>query len=563
MSFAVGSLVRARGREWVVLPDSEEDLLVLRPLGGTDDEVTGVHTALEKVRSATFGLPDPARIGDHRSCRLLRDAVRFTSRASAGPFRCFARIAVEPRPYQLVPLLMALKLAPVRLLIADDVGVGKTIEACLVARELLDRGEAQRLAVLCPPHLAEQWQAELEAKFHIPAELVLSSTVGRLERGLPMGTSLFDVYPFTVVSLDYIKSDRRGDDFARTCPKLVIVDEAHTCAFGQQGRGGRQQRNRLVSQLASDGERHMILVTATPHSGKEAAFRSLLSFLDQDFNSLPEDLTGPQNEGHRRRLAAHFVQRRRADIRHYLNTETDFPEREEAEATYRLSDDYRRFFNRILDYTQETVQDTAGGPRRQRVRWWSALALLRSVGSSPAAAAATLRNRSATLEAETEEEADEIGRRTVFDIDIDDTADEAIDVVPGSDATEQGADAKTRSRLLALAREAEKLAGDKDAKLIKAATLVKDLLSAGYRPIVFCRFIPTAQYVAEELRSRLPKGTAVECVTGTLPPDDREARVNELVEAERNKRVLVCTECLSEGINLQDHFDAVVHYDLS
>jgi hypothetical protein len=69
-----------------------------------------------------------------------------------------------------------------------------------------------------------------------------------------MGTSLFDVYPFTVVSLDYIKSDRRRDDFARTCPKLVIVDEAHTCAFGQMGRGGRQQRNRLVTQLAADAE---------------------------------------------------------------------------------------------------------------------------------------------------------------------------------------------------------------------------------------------------------------------------------------------------------------------
>ncbi len=73
---------------------------------------------------------------------------------------------MEPRPYQLVPLLMALKLDPVRLLIVDDVGIGKTIEACLIARELIDRGEVERLAVLCPPQLAEQWQTELEEKFH-------------------------------------------------------------------------------------------------------------------------------------------------------------------------------------------------------------------------------------------------------------------------------------------------------------------------------------------------------------------------------------------------------------
>jgi len=102
---------------------------------------------------------------------LLREAARLSTRAAAGPFRSFARIAVEPRPYQLVPLMMALRLDPVRLLIADDVGIGKTIEAALVARELLDRGEIQRLAVLCPPHLAEQWQKELAEKFHIETEL--------------------------------------------------------------------------------------------------------------------------------------------------------------------------------------------------------------------------------------------------------------------------------------------------------------------------------------------------------------------------------------------------------
>ena len=141
MTFAVGSLVRARGREWVVLPGSDDDMLMLRPLGGTEDEVTGIYRPLEPVESASFGLPDPRRPGDFASCRLLRDAIRLGFRSSAGPFRSFAQLAVEPRPYQLVPLLMALKLDPVRLLIADDVGIGKTIEACLIARELLDRGE--------------------------------------------------------------------------------------------------------------------------------------------------------------------------------------------------------------------------------------------------------------------------------------------------------------------------------------------------------------------------------------------------------------------------------------
>ena len=561
MSFTAGSLVKARGREWVVLPESEEDLLVLRPLGGTEDEVAGVYLPLEHVEPAQFDLPDPTYVGDHRSCRLLRDAVRLTSRASVGPFRSFARIACEPRPYQLVPLLMALRLDPVRLLIADDVGIGKSIEACLIARELLDRGEITRIAVLCPPQLAEQWQAELSRKFHIEAELVLTSTAAKLERGCHVGQSLFDVYPHVVVSMDFIKSDRRRDEFARTCPEFVIVDEAHTCAFGYEGRGGKHQRHQLLKQLVADRTRHLIMITATPHSGKEEAFRSLLSFLNPDFANLPENLTGPQNEQHRRRLAAHFIQRRRADIRHYLQTDTPFPEREVAEETYNLSPAYRQFFDRVLRYTRETVVDEEGGRHRQRVRWWSALALLRSVTSSPAAAAETLRNRTPTAETESPEEADEIGKRTVLDLEAEDHI-EGTDIIPGGDTGEDTEQArKDRRRLLEMAREAEKLVGEQDAKLLRAVELVKNFLKDGYRPILFCRFIPTAEYVAEQLRRRLPKDVQIVAITGLMPPADREARVIELSKAP--KRVLVCTECLSEGINLQEHFDAVMHYDLS
>ena len=104
MTFSVGSLVKARGREWGVLPESEENLLVLRPLGGTDDEITGIYLTLEKVEPASFALPDPQQIGDYRSARLLRDAVRLGFRSSAGPFRSFGRLAFEPRPYQLAPI---------------------------------------------------------------------------------------------------------------------------------------------------------------------------------------------------------------------------------------------------------------------------------------------------------------------------------------------------------------------------------------------------------------------------------------------------------------------------
>ncbi|MFI5460551.1 MAG: helicase-related protein [Isosphaerales bacterium] len=569
MKYAVGTLVKARNRERVVLPESQEDFLVVRPLGGTDVEVAGIDPEIEEIRSADFPPPDPNFLGDHQSCRLLRDAIRLGFRSSAGPFRSFGKIAVEPRSYQLVPLLMALKMDPIRLLVADDVGIGKTVESLLVARELLDRGEIRRFAVLCPPHLAEQWQAELKDKFHIDAELVLSSTARRLDR-VCGNRSVFDVFDFTVVSLDYIKTDNRRDDFIRACPELIIVDEAHTCTNpAQPGRGttARQQRNQLIQSLSRKGLQHLVLVTATPHSGNPEGFRSLLTLLRPDFAGLPANLSGDENRKHREELAKHFVQRRRGDILHYVGDDTAFPVRKEKEETYQLgtSSDYRKLFDRLLKYAREVVQDSRDLTKvRQRMRWWAALALLRAAASSPAAAAATLRSKLRAIGAETIDDVDAVSRPLVLDEDIDELI-ETPDGVAGSD-TNEGDEETTvaspdRERLLELARAADRLKGKGDPKLLKAVPILKDLIQTGNRPIVFCRFIATAEYLADELRSRLPKDVTVIPITGNLPPEDRADRIRGLDGLE--KYVLVCTDCLSEGVNLQQYFDTVVHYDLA
>ena len=184
--------------------------------------------------------------------------------------------------------------------------------------------------------------------------------------------------------------------------------------------------------------------------------------------------------------------------------------------------------------------------------------MLRSLSSSPAAAAATLRNRSSSAEGDTVDQIDEEGRRAVLD--LDDESLEGIDVIPGSDSGEE--DEHERRRLQALAREAEGLQGKKDAKLARSLELVEKFLADGFAPILFCRFIPTVEYVANFLRMKLEKkGVIVEAITGSLPPKERVGRVGALGAHEQ--RVLVCTDCLSEGINLQHYFDAVMHYDLS
>jgi SNF2 family DNA or RNA helicase len=207
---------------------------------------------------------------------------------------------------------MALRLDTTRLLIADDVGIGKTIEAGLVASELLARGDAKRICVLCPPHLCDQWQEELREKFHIYAEVVRSSTIAKLDRTTPHGHSLYEYFPHLILSIDFAKSDRHKPLLLQHCPDLVIVDEAHTAADpGHKGSTDQQQRHVLLKEIAKDESKHLLLLTATPHSGVETSFQSLLGLLDPKF--LGFSLQEP-SEAQRRELARHIVQRRRGDI---------------------------------------------------------------------------------------------------------------------------------------------------------------------------------------------------------------------------------------------------------
>lgn len=566
VNFEVGSLVTARGREWVVQAGSTEGFLLLKPIAGADDEVTGILPALEVVDTATFDPPTLDDLGPAAEVRLIRDAFRIGSVDTAGPFRGMGRIAVRPRPYQLVPLLMAMRLvgAPeedshpsVRLLISDDVGIGKTIEAALIANELLTTGEADGLAVVCPPHLSDQWVQELRDRFHLDAVKVGPSTVHRLERGLPVGESLFSRHRVTVISLDWVKSKRRRDEFAQSAPNLIIVDEAHLCSR-DEGNSNRNLRHDLLRRLASDPERHIVLVSAIPHSGKEGAFRSLIGLLHPRLDGLTSDIDLTAED--RERLARHFVARRRVDVLAYGGQEV-FPQRESHPGTdgrWRPSEELRAIITEVMAWARPRLEQAqaSGDKRRQRVWWWSMLALARSLTSSPRAGAATLRKRAGTAElAEDadEDDVDSLGRTQVGDDEPETT--EAEDIEAGARVEDDDAEF-----FRSIAERVERISGLKvDKKLDLALSVVKGLLKDGFSPIVFCRFIGTAEYVAEHLRDAL-RGVEVAAVTGTTPSEVRAEDVARLGTFE--KRVLVATDCLSEGINLQDRFDAVIHYDL-
>jgi superfamily II DNA or RNA helicase len=542
VNFAPGDLVRARGREWVALPSPQDGVLALRPLSGSENDTVILDPRLEvvPVEPARFDLPAGAMTTVQAKAALLADAMRLTLRRGAGPFRSAAQLAFEPRTYQLVPLLMALRLSVPRLLIADDVGIGKTIEAGLILRELLDRGEVDAFSVLCPPHLVEQWVGELKARFAIDAVPVTSGTASRLERGLPLTQTLFDAYPFTVVSLDYIKAEKRREGFARACPDFVIVDEAHACVGTHQGR---QQRFELLSGLVRNPERRMVLLTATPHSGDEEAFARLLSLVEPSFASMDFE-----NTRYRERLARQFVQRRRIDlVSGEWGEDRAFPKHETKEFAYRLSEAHRGFQEAVLDYCFGIVSQAGSGQRERRLALWGTLALMRCVGSSPAAGLSALRNRMSS-------ESDRLEPQLYDDGDDED----AVDLEPGTAFDVDPA-------LLALVKRAEDLVAKPDSKLSALVDALTPLIKKGANPVVFCRYLATAEHVRDGLRKAFPKLT-IEAVTGVLTPDERRDRVADMVGVGEEKpvqRILVATDCLSEGINLQQLFDTVVHYDLS
>jgi hypothetical protein len=288
----------------------------------------------------------------------------------------------------------------------------------------------------------------------------------------------------------------------------------------------------------------MILLTATPHSGDEEAFARLLSLIDRSFASM-----NFEDARYRERLARHFVQRRRIDLTSGdWGEDRAFPKHETTEFPYRLSPPHLKFQEAVLDYCLGIVSQSGSGQRERRLAFWGTLALMRCVGSSPPAALSALRNR---ISSETDRLEPQI-----YDDDGDD--EDAVDIEPSAIFNADPA-------LLALVKQAEDLVHKPDPKLANLIDALTPLIKKGANPVVFCRYLATAEHVRDCLRKAFPKLT-VEAVTGVLTPDERRDRVVDMATAEddnKGQRILVATDCLSEGINLQQLFDTVIHYDLS
>ena len=567
MDFKTGTLVEFRDRPWVVQQSENNDLILLKPLGGTDAETIGLYRPLYEdeldLRSYSFRRPSAEDIGKHsykEAAKILYNACRLSFRDIAGPFQCLGRLSFEPRPYQVVPLILALKQEKIRLLISDDVGIGKTLESLLIAKELLDRHEISRFAVVCLPHLCEQWQNEIKDKFGLDAEIVRSSTISRLEKKLRADQNVFRDIPFQVISIDFIKQDNRRNIFLDHCPDFVIVDEAHTCTKPTGANKYQQQRYHLLKDLSEKPGQQLVLLTATPHSGQSEEFLSLIGLLNPKFENYTLDTAKEREE-----LSHYFVQRRRADIKQYVGDETVFPTRVQIDGEeYSHKETYSTLLDEIMKYVKSGISQAKDEEKRkQRYIYWELLALMRGVMSSPDAGISMLQNKIEKSAAVSQENnGDDVDDPYVFNDSLKDLLN-GDDVVPKSNNTaKEGEKRKFRDFIKTLEFIKQ---NDLDEKVKQALKIVRTALNMNMNPIVFCQYIQTAEYVGKYIADHLAtdkktKKVAVGVITSRLADEERKMKIDEL--GKEDQHVLVCTDCLSEGVNLQQSFDAVIHYDL-
>lgn len=559
-----GELVTFRGRDWIVLPSQDPDVQLLKPIGGSNDEITGVFLPLQvpsdEIKKAEFAAPTVNDLGDFQTAKMLFDATRLSFRHASGPFRSFGKLSFRPRSYQVVPLIRALEQETLRLLIADDVGIGKTVEALLILKEKMERGEIRNFAVICLPHLCEQWQSELRDKLDIEAEIIRSSTAASLDRKMPDDRSVFYHLPYQVISIDYIKSDKRRPIFLNDIPDLIIVDEAHTCAKPAGATSPtQQQRYHLLHEIAKKPKQHLLLLTATPHSGKDEEFQSLLGLLNKEFETYNFENI---DQNKRRKIAQHFIQRKRENIKRWLRKSgeerTPFPERDTAEQKYPLSDSYRAFYNQVVQFAGG-ISHEGKNIKSPTFRYWAALALLRGVMSSPAAGAEMLRVKE--LKNAGNDEKPQLDLTDVANNRLYDNTPQASDNAETEYIDQVDFSAQEVSEIQKLLEKIQGLGNiEHDTKAYEAVKIAQKWLKDGYNPIIFCKYIATAEYLGKILKENIKGKVEIKVITSTLPDEQRREEIELLKDHER--RILVATDCLSEGINLQSLFNGVIHYDL-
>ena len=601
---AAGQLVRVRGRHWVVtevaptaLPYDVKSATVgegqtLVTLSSVEDDGLGedlrVLWELEAGRSIldSATLPDlsEGRYDDPATLGAFLDALRWGAVTNAettvlqAPFR--AGIVIED--YQLEPVTRALTMPRVNLLVADDVGLGKTIEAGLVVQEMLLRHRARRVMVVCPAPLTVKWQQEMANRFGLDFQIVDTENLRQVRRDRGLHANPFRVFPHTIVSLPWLRGPRcqrlleevlgdAGPVYPRAID-LLVVDEAHHCAPPGQGNYAvDSQQSRAVARLCSHSE-HRLFLSATPHNGYLESWTALLSMLDpQRFaRGVPPDPVALQQV---------LIRRLKSEL-----TNSDGSPRHPERLVEEISVDYPPHellvHSLLADYTRTRRKRLAStgvqgaGPAADLIT----LLLKKRLFSSPAAFTRTFGLHVAGVQ----------GAGGTVAIDEAWVGEQRLDLIYGDwsnaealdDAEAMVEDVATDSAGVAVGPELELLdrlaawvseyGQDSDAK---ARALINYLTGVcktagewnGERVVVFTEYRDTQNWLAELLdRYDLAAAGRLELLYGGMDPDERERIKGDFQKPPELHpvRILLATDTASEGIDLQDQCHRLVNYDI-
>jgi SNF2 family DNA or RNA helicase len=522
-------------------------------------------------------MKSPTFDGDGALFRLALEALRLRNAHRFDPFLAVASSRVLPLPHQITAVYgELLPRQPLRFLLADDPGAGKTIMAGLYMRELLARRELERCLIVCPGSLADQWQDELHDKFQIDLDVLTRQDFETAPEGNP-----FLSKRLVICRLDQLSRN----EHAWQCLQhpeidwdLVIVDEAHKMSAHYWGNELKKTRRFKLGEVLGRIARNLLLMTATPHNGKEEDFQAFLGLLD------PDRFEGKYREGVHHVDASDLMRRMVKEDLVHADGRKLFPERRAYTVAYHLSPDEARLYEEVTTYVRQEMnraerfaEEQGGGTRRNSVGF-ALTTLQRRLASSPHAIHRSLERRRERLE-ERLRELRSGAAPAPFQIDLPDAED--LDELPEEELhelAEQVLDEATAARtiqelqaeILTL-RDLEALAlavkrSEVDSKWRELRSLLDgnarmfDAQGRRRKLILFTEHRDTLDSLAGKLRTFIGRPEAVVTIRGGMPRSERR-KVQELFLHDPEVLVLLATDAAGEGVNLQ-RAHLMINYDL-
>lgn len=499
--------------------------------------------------------------------KLVAEAQRISLAGLFDPMLAVATSDVQPLPHQIRAVYGELiPRTPLRFLLADDPGAGKTIMAGLYIKELLLRDDVKQCLIVAPGGLVDQWQDELFFKFGLRFDLLTNQLIdSQLHR------NVFETTPLLIARMDQLsRNEHLKAQLRETEWDLIVVDEAHR--MGAHYFGGKVEKTKRfqLGEMLPEITRHLLLMTATPHSGKEEDFQLFLTLLDRD-----------RFEGRQKRTADVSGIMRRMIKEDLLTFEGRklFPERIAETVPYALTALEYDLYEDVTHYVREGMNraDRIGGKRKNTVGF-ALTVLQRRLASSPEAIYKSLVRRTERLERKKQEILDGSWHESMPTIDFADFDNDDFNAEEIEEAEEELLDAATAAQtveeldvelteLRALVKTAQRVreAGT-DRKWTELSALLRDhalVTGANGRPrklIIFTEHRDTLQYLQGKIGSLLGKPDAVKAIHGGVRRAERR-QITEEFTKNRDVRILLATDAAGEGLNLQAAH-LMVNYDL-